>query len=958
MRLTRRRYSRALSSYLLSLAPLLGLLVAGPALADGGTQKLVTVDTESGDLRGQAVAMQGETVVVGAPGDDGGAGSATVYVRCAGFLVEQGRLTASDAAAGDGFGTAVAVSGNTIVVAASSSDGAGSDSGSVYVFTRSDGSWRQQQKLTASDAASGDLFGTSVSVDGDTVVVGSPGNAEGAAYAFTRTAGSWTQQQKITVVGGFTGDNFGVAVSVSGDSVAIGADGVDEADENAGGLHVFTRTSGAWTLQESLLASNAAADDHFGITVSLDGDTVAVGADRADGSASDTGAAYVFTRSAGSWTEQQVLTASDATLGDSFGGNVSLSGDTLAVSALGDDSFQGTGGKAYVFRLTAGTWSEITKCTDEFGIDGDLFGSSVATNGGSVVVGAPDDSGAGGALGAAYVFSVPCKLTASDAAEGDIFGSSAAVSGNTMVIGAPFRDEAGELSGAAYVFTRSNGTWTETQKLVPADASSQELFGSSVAVDGDTLVVGARDDDSAASSAGSAYVFVRAGGTWSEQQELFASDAGMNDDFGFSVSLSGDTVVVGAIEDDDTADGSGSVYVFTRSGTIWTQQQKLTASDPGENDHFGNSVSLDGDVVLVGAWKDDDSETDSGSAYLFARSDGTWAQQQKLTATTPAAGQAFGESVSLFGNTAVVGAPLELGVGQAHVFTAIGTTWTLEQMLSASDAHTSNFFGRSVSVYGNTIVVGATGTSGAGSETGSAYVFTRSSTTWTEQRILTATDPAARDLFGQTVVVDGDTVVVSAHRDDDDGTNSGSVHCFPGYDADAGPAFARHVMLTVVSSPTATNFGAAVAADGDTIAIGTPQGNTSGAGAVYVFTKAGDTLTGPSSRRSSPPTRPSKIDSVRLWPSAATRCSSGPGARTMVPPRPARPTCSSGRTERGRCSRGSRPRTWTRRIVSASPSIWTATSPSSEHQSSTPMQRPDPPMSSRAPVPPGPKSRS
>ncbi len=213
------------------------------------------------------------------------------------------------------------------------------------------------------------------------------------------------------------------------------------------------------------------------------------------------------------------------------------------------------------------------------------------------------------------------KLTASDAASGDQFGHTVSVSGEYAVVGA-VNDNSGE--GSAYIFVRSGTTWTQNQRLTASDASAGHKFGSSVSVSGDYAVVGAYGDNS---REGSAYVFVHSGSAWTQQQKLTASDAASGDQFGYSVSVSGDYVVVGASVDGPAGSTRESAYVFVRSGTTWTQQQKLAASDAAWSDYFGFSVSVSGDYAVVGAWGDN-------SAYIFVRSGTAWTQQQKLTALT------------------------------------------------------------------------------------------------------------------------------------------------------------------------------------------------------------------------------------------------------------------------------------------------------------------------------------
>ena len=237
-------------------------------------------------------------------------------------------------------------------------------------------------------------------------------------------------------------------------------------------------------------------------------------------------------------------------------------------------------------------------------------------------------------------------------------------------------------------------------------------------MNGDTALIGAPNDDYKGSFSGSAYVFTRSGGTWTQQTKLTADDGAQGDQFGYSVSLYGDTAVIGAFFDDDKGTNSGSAYVFTRSvdGT-WTQQTKLTADDGAAADFFGESVSVNGDTAVIGATYIANSV---GSAYVFTRSGDTWMQQAKLIASDGAEDDYFGYSVSLYGDTAVIGAPGDDSKGSAYVFARSGSTWMRRSKMTASDGTATDFFGESVSVYGDTAVIGAVGDD---SSKGSAYVF-------------------------------------------------------------------------------------------------------------------------------------------------------------------------------------------------------------------------------------------
>jgi uncharacterized delta-60 repeat protein len=426
-------------------------------------------------------------------------------------------------------------------------------------------------------------------------------------------------------------------------------------------------------------------------------------------------------------------------------------------------------------------------------------------------------------------------LKASDAGASDAFGFSVAISGDTAVIGAPNQvdENNGIRPGAAYVFVRNGPTWSQQAYLKASNVDPTEnadAFGASVAIYGDTIVVGAWGEDSDATGvngnqnnnnsyqSGAVYVFVRSGTTWTQQAYLKASTNGAGDSFGRSVAVSGDTLVVGANYEQSNATGvngnqadnslgfAGAAYVFTRSGTVWSQQAYLKASNTGPDDRFAESVAIAGDTVVVGAAgedsnatgmngnQSDNSATDSGAAYVFVRSGTTWTQQAYLKASNTGSGDRFGESVAVSGDTVAVGANGEASnaagvngnqadnsataAGAGYVFTRSGTTWTQQAYLKASNAGSLDGFGASVAVSGDTVAVGAngeasnaTGVNGNQADNslpgaGAAYVFTRSGTTWTQQAYLKASNTGSLDGFGASVAVSGDTAVIGASGED------------------------------------------------------------------------------------------------------------------------------------------------------------------------------------------------
>jgi len=631
----------------------------GGADAWGQVAKLTASDAAGGDWFGQAVAISDDTVVVGAMLDnDGGSASGSAYI----FERNQGgadawgqvaKLTASDAAAFDNFGNTVAVSGDTVVVGANGDDDGGDASGSAYIFERNQGgadAWGQVAKLIASDAAADDQFGRSVAISVDTIAVGARwdddnGSASGLAYIFERNQGgadAWGQVAKLIASDAAAGDEFGTAVAISGDTIVAGARWDDDAGNASGSAYTFVRSGNAWEQIQKAAAADAATDDQFGWSVAISGDTAVVGAYLDDDGGNESGSAYVFERNqsgADSWGQVAKLTASDPAADDQFGWSVAISGDTVVVGAYLDDDGGSDSGSAYVFERNQGgadAWGQVAKLTALDPAPDDFFGNTVAISGDTVVVGAVWDDDGGNASGSAYVFErnqsgadawgQVAKLTASDADADDNFGWSVAISGDTVVVGTWLDEDGGIASGSAYVFERNQGgadAWGQVAKLTASDATADDQFGWSVAISGDTVVIGAYLDDDGGSDSGSAYVFERnqsGADAWGQVAKLTASDAAVEDYFGNAVAISGDTIAVGAVWDDDGGDFSGSAYVFERNqggADTWGQVAKLTASDDAADDNFGWSVGISGDTVAVGAVWDDDGGSDSGSAYIF-----------------------------------------------------------------------------------------------------------------------------------------------------------------------------------------------------------------------------------------------------------------------------------------------------------------------------------------------------
>ena len=316
------------------------------------------------------------------------------------------------------------------------------------------------------------------------------------------------------------------------------------------------------------------------------------------------------------------------------------------------------------------------------------------------------------------------KLTPSDASPSDRFGFSVAFSGNLIIVGAHTDDDQGANSGSAYVFELINGVWTQSMKLAAADGAAQDNFGASVAIDGDTAIVGSYRDDDNGYDSGSAYLFEHGEEGWMQAAKLLAQDGAALDRFGSNVSLSGQTAVVSAYRADAVGDDSGAVYVFSSDSESWSQQAKLIPVDSAPGDWFGRSIAIDTGRIVVGASRDDDLGANSGSAYVFKQMSGQWVESAKLISTAGLAGDSFGSSVAISGEVATVGAPLADPVGNisgsATVFRLVGDEWLEQTSLHASGAGEGQRMGYRVAMSDSTIASSMYETS----STGSVHLFT------------------------------------------------------------------------------------------------------------------------------------------------------------------------------------------------------------------------------------------
>ena len=825
---------------------------------------------------------------------------------------EVAMLIASDDASLDDYGSSVSISGDTAVIGAPLDDDAGIDSGSAYVFRRddngtpgdpSDDSWSEEAKFTASDPAMDDEFGSSVSISGDTAVIGAPqdddsGSRSGSAFVFRRNDNGtpeypgddfWAEEAKLTVSDAAAFDFFGRSVSVSGATALIGA----YRDDPGGSAYVFQRndngtpsdtTDDFWTEVAKLTASDVELNDDLGWSVSLSGDTAMVGAHRDNevcpsDPTCNSGSVYVFEKPVGGWvdmTESAKFFASDAKEDAHFGRSVGISGDTAVIGAPHDNDAGVNSGSAYVFRRddngtpsdpSDDSWTEQTKLTASLASPEDWFGWTVSIDGNRAVIGNRGDATGEDGSDPVYILAGLSSDEIDSDTDGvfDVCDKCPGFDDNIDVDGdgapdacdtCPGQDDNLDFNGDGVPNCIDPSEPHQQAKLIASDAAQGDRFGHSVGISGDTAVIGAMWDNDAGADSGSAYVFRRddngtpadsSDDTWYEEAKLTASDAASEDFFGRSVAVSGDIALIGAYGNDDAGDRSGSAYVYRRNdnGTpfdatddFWTEEAKLTASNALKMDAFGYYVSLSQDTAVIGA--------PGTCAYVFRRDDnGTpidltddfWLEEGKLTASDAVEGDSFGYSVSIWCNTILIGAwrndDAGNASGSAYLFEKpIGgwTDMTETTKLTASDAAPGDAFGFSVSISENAAVIGSRNGRGA------AYVFRRNCGIWTQEAKLVRPGFAPYQGFGNAVAISGDVVLVGEGGGSP--TWPGSVHLFL-YD---GGTWNHHAKLIVADQDLVDDFGdddfgGAVAISGNTAVVGEQQDDGVGrdSGSAYMF---------------------------------------------------------------------------------------------------------------------------
>ncbi|HUX95513.1 MAG TPA: T9SS type A sorting domain-containing protein [Bacteroidales bacterium] len=847
-----------------------------PAVQQGN--KLVGTGSSGTLQQGYAVSVSadGNTAIVGEPYDNYQIGAAWIYTRSSGSWAQQQKI------AGTGYtGTSYIYQGSSVSLSADGNTaiiggyGDNNNTGAVWIFTRSNGTWSQQgNKLVGTEAAVNQYQGWSVSLsaDGNTAIIGGSGYSDnkGAAWIFSRSGGTWTEQSKL-VDDDFLGTPWrGTSVSLSADGNTAIVGGNND-NSGVGAAWIWTRSGETWTKQSKLVA-----EDHIGaskqgqsVSLSADGNTVIVGGHN-DNSA--IGAAWIWTRIGETWTEQSKLVAEDHSGASNQGFSVFLSadGNTALMGGRYDDSNKGA---AWIWTRSGETWTKQTKL-----VDNDCPGShqgwsvSLSADGSTALVGGPYDDDQ---IGAAWVYiptpppTVSSFTPASGSAgtlvtiNGAYLGNPTAftIGGNAAIVisndGSTLVGMVmpGATTGIISISTdrgtvNSAGNFTVTSSLPPTAQQGSKLVGTggvagiqrqgmsvSLSADGNTAIVGGYGDND---YIGAAWIYTRNNGTWTQQgNKLVANDFVGKAQQGVSVSLSadGNTAIVGGNGDNSNI---GAAWIYTRTGSTWSQQgKKLEGNDDIGASSHGNSVSLsaDGNTAIVGGFRDN---SNIGAAWIYTRTGSTWTQQGSKLVGTNSIGysyQGYSVSISADGNTAIIGGNGDnSNIGAAWIFTRSGSIWTQQgnKLIGTDYIGENNIYqGQSVSLSadGSTAIVGGRADKVA---IGAAWVYTRTGNTWTQQgNKLVGTGysgSSPRQGYSVGLSADGNTAIIGGYGDD---SSIGAAWIFTrssGIWSQQGDK----LVGTVAAENQYQGCSVSLSTDGNTAIVG-GYGDNNGKGAAWVF---------------------------------------------------------------------------------------------------------------------------
>ncbi len=697
----------------------------------------------------------------------------------------------------DFHGESVSIDGNFAVIGAPSY----LSKGAAFVMEYDGSEWKEIATLLASDGELIDNLGYWVSISGNTIVLGAfknnvHGPRSGAAYVYEKPAGGWkdmTETTKLTTTSGNTYDYFGCAVSISGDNIVVGALKYDFKKSNSGAAFVYEKPAKGWgdiaVITESaiLYASDASDNQSFGRCVSISGNFIVVGANKDDENGENSGAAYVYVKPSGGWegeiSETEKLLPKDGAADDELGRAVAISGNVIAVGSRYHDTDGKTDcGATYVFETQSGDWTDAkqtAKLTVSDQQEYDEIGTMVSMYKDYIIVGSQRSLRyTPHSPGAAYIYKKPkngwtdtteiAKLTGTDSELRDFFGCSVAMNENTVLVGALARNEPEyQLCGATYAYKKPAGEWEnsiEVQKLLPPPyvTNKEDYYGFSGDIHGNYAVVTALNYNF---KKGCAYVLENKGASWEIIAKLTPDDAESYSRYGYTASITDDYIAIGAY---NKRAGRGAVYIYEKPAEGWTDMTETTIlSSPTQvvDDNFGYSVDITQTHCIIGC---PGYNSNTGCTYIFKKPESGWsnsAEYVTLTSSDGSANDYFGRSVSIDDKYIVIGQTSADSTGAAYVYEKNGENWadmTETAKLTSSKEKRDDFFGGKVDISGEQIIVGAFC---ADNLKGAAYIFEKPENGWLDTTAsikLSAKELKQKDFFGNSVSISDGYAMVGA----------------------------------------------------------------------------------------------------------------------------------------------------------------------------------------------------
>ncbi|MEX1310587.1 MAG: FG-GAP repeat protein [Candidatus Sulfomarinibacteraceae bacterium] len=684
---------------------------------------------------GRAVALTDRTLVVGAPyghsSDTWQCGAVYIFELVDDRWQQIQRINAEDAEADARFGTSVAISGDLLVVGAYDASGATRPgTGAVYVFRMIDGRWTQAFKITRPNEDEERYFGTSVATDGDIIAAASParsqtsGNRWGEVFVFGSQGSDWVLEQQIDLAG--VGWSRG-ALSLHDQWMAV-AGNLDSTIDEARAI-IYERREGEWVHDQTIAPESPEGEFIEVEKIQITADRMIMATHLDDGAADDPDAVLVYSRSGGNWISDAKLTVPDSSPNEDLGRSIAMAGRTI-VAGSRDMAV------AHVFEEAAGSWNH-SQVLVPWNVESARMGSSLAVSGNTMVAGAPGyDHDGLEVCGAVWVYRFDGEkwdmqemILADEPGAWEQFGAAVGLWDDTLVVGAPDRAAHSDGPGAAYVYRRIDDEWRFIQKLTGRGSSSYDRFGAAVAVDENWIFV-SDPSDLEGGQTGAVYVYELVGGFYEQRQIIMPDRPAQGDYFGETLLLHNGELLIGALyRDGGHGASTGAVFVFSKAGGIWSEQQEIAAADPSVAIKFGSSLAADDSTLVVGApGYDSPDKLFAGTVYVFKKVDDDWVEQDTLVPRDAAPLSGVGAAVAITGNRILVGVPSHdvggvLGAGAVYVFTPAGDQWS-EQMLTVPDPEIDDGFGETASaVSGSFLISAPSETTVWGIRAGSVYVF-------------------------------------------------------------------------------------------------------------------------------------------------------------------------------------------------------------------------------------------